>query len=297
MADDVADSGGPAFVCLARGDGRQLASLALVLEAMDIEYRIDGQRGELQVAPALALRAAEELQLYHEENAGWPASRPATVPSEGAVAPTVLMLSALVLLFGTTGPWTLHSEWLQRGMVDAQAIVAGGQWWRLITGLTLHADGVHLLSNVLLGGLLIHLLSTSVGYGLAWAMLLCAGTLGNALNVLLRQQPHHSVGFSTALFAVIGLLVTMQVVRLRRQAWRSMLLPLGAGAALLALLGSEGERTDLGAHLFGFLAGLLLCLPLGLPSVPALGRSSRLQVVLLIAAALVVIAAWWLAWR
>ena len=42
--------------------------------------------------------------------------------------------------------------------------------------------------------------------------------------------------------------------------------PLMASAALLAMLGSAGERTDLGAHLFGLLCGLLagyiLCLPL-----------------------------------
>jgi membrane associated rhomboid family serine protease len=39
---------------------------------------------------------------------------------------------------------------------------------------------------------------------------------------------------------------------------RSLLLPLGAGAGLLAMLGTEGERTDLGAHFFGFLCGLAL---------------------------------------
>ena len=295
MVDDVANTG-LAPVCLALGDCDQLASLALVLEAMDIEYRIDMQRGELLVDATVATRAARELHLYQSENAGWPVVRTA-VQSDGPVAPTLLMLSALVLLFGITGPWALQREWFERGMVDAQAVVAGGQWWRLITGLTLHADAVHLLGNVLLGGMLIHLFSGSVGYGLAWAMLLGAGTLGNALNVLLRQSAHHSVGFSTAIFAVIGLLASMQVVRLRRQAWRQMALPLGAGAALLAILGSKGERTDLGAHLFGFVAGLLLGLPLGLPFVPVLGQASVLQSLMLAAAALVVIGAWWLAWR
>ncbi len=35
-------------------------------------------------------------------------------------------------------------------------------------------------------------------------------------------------------------------------------LPLGAGLALLSMLGSGGERTDLMAHLFGFMTGLIL---------------------------------------
>jgi rhomboid protease GluP len=34
------------------------------------------------------------------------------------------------------------------------------------------------------------------------------------------------------------------------------MLPLAAGVALLADLGTGGERTDLGAHVFGFMVGL-----------------------------------------
>lgn len=295
MVDDQGIAGSEP-VCLAQGDAGQLAPLALVLESMDIDYHIDAQRGELLVAKVRSARAAQELHLYLDENANWPAVRPA-VPPGGPVAPTLLMLSALVLLFGTTGPWSLHGEWFGRGMVDAAAVSAGAQWWRLITGMSLHADAVHLLGNVVLGGVLIHLLCGAVGYGLAWAMLLCAGTLGNGMNVLLRQSPHHSVGFSTAVFAVIGLLAAMQMVRLRHQAWRQMALPLGAGAALLALLGSEGEHTDLGAHLFGFLAGLLTGWPLGLPWISACRQASGLQALLFTLSALVCVFAWWLAWR
>ena len=39
---------------------------------------------------------------------------------------------------------------------------------------------------------------------------------------------------------------------------RSVLVPLGAGAALLAMLGSSGERTDLGAHIWGLVVGLIM---------------------------------------
>lgn len=295
--DDNQSSTGPTPVCLARGDSSQLAPFALVLEAMDIEYSIDKRCGELVVAEDVAARAAQELHLYQAENADWPVVRPPLSSSYGPVAPTLLMMAALVLLFGITGPWALQGEWFGRGIIDTQAVVTGRQWWRLITGLTLHADAVHLIGNCLLGGLLIHLLSSSVGFGVAWVVLLFSGALGNAANVLVRQQPHHSVGFSTAIFAVIGALVAMQTVRLRQQAWRHMVLPLGAGAALLALLGSEGERADLGAHLFGFLAGLVIGWPLGLPWVLISRQASLLQSLLFTLSGLVPIVAWWLAWR
>ena len=117
MVDDQGIAGSET-VCMAQGDVGQLAPLALVLEAMDIDYHIDAQRGELLVAKARSAGAAQQLHLYLTENVDWPAVRPA-VPSDGPVAPTLLMLSALVLLFGTTGPWSLHGEWFGRGMVDA----------------------------------------------------------------------------------------------------------------------------------------------------------------------------------
>jgi len=282
-------------ICLVRSDAATLESLALVLEAVGIDYSIQESSGELRVPATCAVVAARELHLYQQENADWP-PKPPLVQAHGPEAPTLLMLSGLVLFFGVTGPWTQQNTWFARGMIDAQAIVEGGQWWRLITGLTLHADSVHLLGNCLFGGLMIHLLSRSIGYGLAWVSLLCCGALGNALNVLLRQDSHHSVGFSTAVFAVIGLLAALQMVRVRRQAWRHLILPLGAGVALLALLGSEGERTDLGAHLFGFVAGLVVGWPLGLPWISQRYQSPGSQVLLFALAGLVIVGAWGLAW-
>ena len=44
----------------------------------------------------------------------------------------------------------------------------------------------------------------------------------------------------------------------RRLHWRVLLPPLGAGLALTALLGTGGQRTDVGAHLAGFGSGLLI---------------------------------------
>jgi hypothetical protein len=39
---------------------------------------------------------------------------------------------------------------------------------------------------------------------------------------------------------------------------KGVLIPLMAGIILMALLGTGGERTDVGAHLFGLLSGLAL---------------------------------------
>jgi membrane associated rhomboid family serine protease len=162
----------------------------------------------------------------------------------------------LALFFLHTGPWSSGSQWFERGAINSAAILGQGEWWRLVTALTLHADLVHLVGNSLIGGLIIHLLSKTIGYGFAWLCLLLNGATGNLLNIILRRQPHISVGLSTAVFAAIGMLTGLQLGRFTSRSLRDILLPLGAGAGLLAFLGSEGVHTDLGAHFFGFIIGI-----------------------------------------
>ncbi len=204
-----------------------------------------------------AARAEEEIRRFEEENRHWP-----PVKHLGEVRmvderrpPTVLMMGALLVFHQVTGPFSSHSEWFSRGAVDSRAILENGEWWRLITALTLHSDPVHLVSNLLIGGMIIHFLCKVFGTGPGWLLLVVAGTLGNLANVLAHGPGHISVGFSTAVFSAIGLLSGNQIKQFNL---RAILLPLGAGVALLAMLGSSGERTDLGAHLWGLLVGLLL---------------------------------------
>jgi hypothetical protein len=70
-------------------------------------------------------------------------------------------------------------------------------------------------------------------------------------------------------------------------------LPFAAALSLLALLGTEGKQTDLGAHLFGFLSGFGLGL-LTECLVGYLGRPGRLiNALLALSSACVVLFAWW----
>jgi membrane associated rhomboid family serine protease len=126
----------------------------------------------------------------------------------------------------------------------------------LITALTLHADVVHLAGNVILGGGIIHLLSKVVGTGLGWALIFMTGVSGNFLNVVFHRSQHLSVGFSTAVFGAVGLSCGLEIIRRRRL--KGALVALGAGLGLLAMLGTGGERVDLGAHLWGFAVGVAL---------------------------------------
>lgn len=271
---------------------------ALTLTARHLPHHLQpcGRHWQLRVPPETLEAALFELRRYEEENRNWPPQLPPPSPMADNLLMTVSVLVLLATfhnLLQLDSPLFGHlpANWLERGCADAGAIKAG-EWWRCVTALTLHADHLHLLGNVAIGGVFILLLCRALGSGLAWALILAAGSIGNALNAWLHTPLHRSVGASTAVFGTVGLLAAIGLLR-NGQPWRRRwFLPLAAAVALLALLGSEGENTDLGAHLCGFAAGL----GLGLPAGYYLGRAGRpataLNIALVLACLILIGGAW-----
>lgn len=248
------------MLLLVSGTENTLSSCSLVLSAVGITHTCNHSCQEIMVRGLDFSRAQEQLQDYYAENENWP---PPPLPQIDQVRspgnpPTFIIMSMLALFFWATGEWSNTNIWFVRGAVDSDAIIHGEQWWRLVTGLTLHADIVHLVGNCFIGGFLVHLLCQITGYGLGWFLLILSGTCGNLLNILFRDQTHLSVGFSTAIFAAIGIFTGLRLRGLSSRHLKEMLVPLGAGAGLLAFLGTEGVRTDIGAHFSGFICGIAL---------------------------------------
>ncbi len=233
---------------------------SLVLWAANIAHVTvrEDDRLVLLVHPRKARRARQEITAYEQENRNWPPRLLDSAKTAGGQPPTILMLGALLVFFVETGPWSGASHWFARGAASAERIMAHGEWFRAVTSLTLHADAMHIAGNLLIGGFLVHLFCRLVGSGFGWLLILLSGIAGNLLNAFFHGSAHNSVGFSTAVFGTVGLLSGLQAGRRQARTMKAMLLPLAAGGGLLAMLGTEGERTDLGAHLFGFVAGCLL---------------------------------------
>jgi rhomboid protease GluP len=105
------------------------------------------------------------------------------------------------------------------------------------------------------------------------------------------------VGFSTAIFAAIGIVCGQQLTSRRPSLLRQLIQPLGAGTGLLAMLGTEGEQTDLGAHLLGFGCGLGCGLLLRVSRLDLQAGNRRLQQTLFTATLVLIIGCWLLAVR
>ena len=231
---------------------------ALALAAVGIGSRIvaEGIGLTLVVAEADALRARHELIEYHGENQAR-ASPPLRPPQEGLKF-ALAYAALLVFVQGAAGRSLVGFDWWTAGYAQAGLIVSG-EWWRTLTALTLHADLAHLASNIVAGGVFGIALAQFLGPGLAWFAILISGAVGNELNALAHPASHTAVGASTAVFAALGLVAVLSWRRKAAVSARGMrgVLPLVAGVALLADLGTGGERTDLGAHAFGFIVGII----------------------------------------
>lgn len=244
-------------------DGRRVRHQVLVLEAMRIPCRVEteGERVRLLVPDAYAAMAAHQLVRYRAESEGWPpveSSDETTLPVLAGVRTIVAGAALLLLLFSFSERHSLLVDWRRAGSADAAAI-RSGEWWRTITALTLHADEMHLLGNLVFGSLFAALLIPLLGPGLtAWSVLV-TGVLGNTCNAWIQPETHRSLGASTAIFGAIGILSGYQWLRRRRRpAWFQRVAPVCLGAVFVGFLGTSGENTDVMAHCLGFLAGLLV---------------------------------------
>jgi len=240
------------------------ASLALVLTARSIPCRLlTEQPPRLLVLARDHAVARRELGLYLRENIPSPPMPDIDGDYDnGRITISVLLLIGIfhnLTYLPISGPGGTLLNWVERGNAEAGRIV-DGQWWRAVTALTLHADTIHLAGNLLIGGYFVYRLCRKLGGGVGWTLILWSGITGNLVNALLQSPLHRSVGASTALFGAIGAAGMIGVVRRQRSAARQWLLPLAGAAGLLAMLGAgDGEGlTDIGAHLFGFLCGLVL---------------------------------------
>lgn len=241
-------------------DPNLLNIYSLVLSAANITHRIQylsAHHIEIYVAARQQEKALYEIAAYERENQEWP-----PIYQTDAFLPTFRAMSAVVIgclvcLYGLSGDWNLKSFWFQKGAGDSTAIINHLELYRLVTALTLHSDIVHLMGNCFLGGFLLHFFFHLTGNGIGLFAMLLTATMANLINVLIHGPGHLFVGFSTAIFSVIGMLCTISFALQTKRLSLHFFMPVMSGLALLAFLGSSGERTDLGAHLFGLLCGLV----------------------------------------
>ena len=283
----------------------RLDSWALVLEALAIPYRIHRPDGAFRHhSLVVELRDAERARAAldgtdREENEHTEVARE-TIPDHGPSSAPFIVAVVLLVIYWLSGPSgsPARPELFIRGSADTERILAG-EWWRILTALSLHADVSHLLGNLLAGALFLGFTARWLGGGLASALAVASGAAGNFATALYYGSDHLSVGASTAIFGTLGILAGLQFVRRgkagsfhsRRRRWFRAWPVLAACLALFSMLGVSGERVDVVGHAAGLSAGLLIGILT--PFLPPLGAWQDRS--LGIGAALLMAVAWLLA--
>ncbi len=236
----------------------QVNTYGLVLNSEGVPYFITKTASgwEIWVEESLSDYAYNVITQYIAENQHYPESETQEVPEYKNTYIGVWMALLLIGCHLRTG---MHAKFdpIVREYAASAAAILNGELYRTVTALMLHSDYMHLAGNV--AG--ISIFGTAVGRiagpGIGSLMVLGTGILGNYVNAVLFEFGHISVGASTAVFGAVGIASAYQFYtkikagKQRMQAW----LPLAGGLALLGFLG-VGERADLTAHLFGFVAGI-----------------------------------------
>lgn len=189
------------------------------------------------------------------------------------------------------------------GANHAGAVLAGGEWWRILTAMFVHVGILHLATNMWCLwnlGLLAEPLMGSVG---VLAVYLLTGAAGNLMSTLVNWLwPLHDAGgvafpvgagASGAVFGIAGALIVLlkstrlpvpafELHKLRRSVIYFAAVNLVLGFSINFGSHFTGISIDNMAHLGGFTCGLLFAVPM----VPRLGSSkpafqSRLGIAIL----------------
>jgi membrane associated rhomboid family serine protease len=231
---------------------------AFVLHAVGIPSEITevDHLFALFVSDDAAVAARDHVERYEIESA-IVAPQPVHIPLRGHAWIVPLLFTATMFGAGLSADTlSFGVDWYDIGALRS-AVPRTGEWWRLVTALTLHVDVAHLLGNVGFGVFFGFVAAQLLGAGVAWFSIIISSVLGNLLDSVLMPGTQTSIGASTAVFATLGI-ISAYTWRTRHDArlrWAQRSAPLVAGIVLLALIGTGGERTDVLAHLAGFFCG------------------------------------------
>jgi len=275
---------------------RQAMDWSLVLASQGIEAFIERHPETglwmLLVTPEEHERALASIRLYRLENRGWAWRRRLAWPGVLFHWGALLWCWVLILIH-----WLGEALGTRLESLGAMSSLAAdrGEWWRLATAVSLHADVGHLAANAATGLVVFGLAMARFGAG--WAMLigLLSGVVGNVAGWVLHARPYLGLGASGMVMGGLGMLTAQSLFLLWEspKAIRQITSGLLGGFLLFVLVGLN-PASDVIAHAGGFLTGGLLGAALALVP-PRWSRGPKVDQLAGLAALFLFAVAWCLA--
>ncbi len=192
-------------------------------------------------------------------------------------------------------PWNVGfvaqpGEVLQRGAL-IPALVAGGEWWRLLSSMFLHSGFVHLAVNMISLYFLGSFVEEAFGRGRFLALYLLSGVSGGLAYLYFGAFDAAAVGASGAIFGLLGGILGYSLRR-GTFSWQNPLIrQLLILLALNLYIGFSVPNISNTAHLGGLAGGAVFGW-LVAPSVYRKGWRAITPVALVLGAEVALLAAW-----
>lgn len=172
------------------------------------------------------------------------------------IAVNVIVFLALDITGDTRDAWYMY----EHGAMYPQAVIEGGEWYRLVSCMFLHFGIEHLMNNMLLLYFLGGTLERTIGHVKYVLLYLLSGLCGGlfSMYMMLRTQDYAvSGGASGAIYGVIGALVYI-VLRNHGRLEELTAKRLVFMVVLTLYYGFASSGVDNFAHLGGLAGGFVL---------------------------------------
>ena len=172
----------------------------------------------------------------------------------------VAIISLLVILWVTLLCWKNGPEFSSRLAAIPEKVLLEKEYWRLWTGMAVHADLPHLAVNALFFGFFSYLIYGYFGLWLypVWSVLL--GGLTSYLSLLTYSSGTHLVGSSGLVYLMAGFWLMMYILVERRHTVKRRLLHAVGVALIVFLPASLQEGISYRTHSIGFGLGIVLAI-------------------------------------
>lgn len=229
------------------------AGLAVLASGHPYWVKVVEGRFLLVVIGENAKSLKREIDVTASKNRFWPPRQLDLSAPSLSKWPSVVFVANLMVIF-----WFQNSnpEIVSYGVNSSQGLM-DGEWWRVVTAVTMHADIGHLAGNLLGLSIFAYLACRYMGNGLAWMLIIVSAGLANFTNACLRSgDTFTSLGASTAVFGALGLLAGYPVgafirtkVEIQTRDW---LVPFFGGCIAFAWMGGGEFPTDVAGHFWAF---------------------------------------------
>ncbi|MBR5970395.1 MAG: rhomboid family intramembrane serine protease [Lachnospiraceae bacterium] len=174
------------------------------------------------------------------------------------VTVTLVALNILIFLLSLLLPDTIHDA----GVLNVYLVLEEGEVNRLLSATFLHADFMHLFSNMILLFYLGAVVERNVGHILFALLYLVSGITGNVLTLVYevaQRESWESLGASGAVFGVMGamLVLLLKLPKAQRNG-SSLLRRVGFMVVYSLFMGMRSNAVNNIAHIGGLLTGALL---------------------------------------